>query len=217
MPRAAPILVPMLFMLSMTALGACGTTGVYGDWDAPTEFRFASLTEKEAQDFADVFEANNVEYTREDTRDEVVYRAEGIGSTWHLARIMHSIDKKAKKLRIESELDVVTISYAGLNTSASSSLTVTINVPRGASACIADGPKRTPWRPVPVSGNGTWKGEVKQDGVVATLDGWVYVAATRDGEFFRYSRVNIITGQEQRISFKELREAGLKEPKDCSR
>lgn len=204
-----------LCALSFTLAG-CGMTGVYGDWDAPTEFRFASLTENETNDFAQVFERHEVVYTREDTREHIVFRVQQIDSTWHLTRIMHSLRKKARQLNIESDLETVAFEYGGLNTSAVARVTVSITVPRGASACIADGPARDPWRSVNVSRNGTWTGEVNQSGIVAEQDGWVYVAATRDGEFHRYFRVNVITGQQQRVDYATVRGAGLEQPKGCA-
>jgi len=188
---------------------------VYSDWNVPTEFRFASLTESETGEIASVFTYHGLEYSREDTRDYVLFHVDGIESTWHLARVMHGIEKKADELRIEAPVEYAQIGYGGLNTNASTVTTVSIAVPRGASACIADGSDREPWQPVLVKADGTWSGEVRTDGVVADLEGWVYVAATRDGEFYRYFRVNVLTKQQQRVDFTAVRKAGLKEPENC--
>ncbi len=204
-------------LILFALLGACGTTGVYYDWDVPTTFRFASITQHETGEIAGVFEHHGLRFQREDTRDSVVFSVEDIQSTWHLARVMHAIKKKADDLNVEVPLEAVTFEYGGLNTSAMTRTSIEISVPRGASACIADGSDRDPWRPVKTDDNGLWTGEVRTDGTVADNDGWVYVAATRDGEFYRYFRVNVLTKQQQVVSFSEVRSAGLSAPEGCSR
>lgn len=206
----------LIAIASCAALTACGTTGVYYDWQVPTTFRFASLTEAETGEIEAVFDHHDLVHTREDSRDHVVFHVDGIESTWHLARVMHAINDKSKELRIEVPLEAVTFEYGGLNTSAMTTTAIRVNVPRGATACIADGSDREPWRPVKPNRDGVWEGEVRTDGVVAANDGWVYVAATRDGQFFRYFRVNVLTKQQQVMTYNDVRSAGLKEPKGCS-
>jgi len=207
----------LLSIILLATLTACGTTGVYYDWDVPTTFRFASLTQFETDEIAGVFEHHGLRFQREDTRDSVVFLVEDIESTWHLARVMHAIENRADAMNVEIPLDSVTFEYGGLNTSAMTTTSIEVSVPRGASACIADGSDRDPWRPVRTDDDGLWSGEVRTDGIVSDNDGWVYVAATRDGEFYRYFRVNVLTKQQQVVSFNDIRSAGLAAPEGCSR
>ena len=214
-------LTPVIRLLFLCALGpsraGCGMSGIYGTWDAPTEFRVTSLTESERDAFKTVLEECGVTPEPADTREYIGFRVTDIDSTWHLARIRRAIERKSKELRLASTLELVTFEYGGINANASARATVRISVSRGASACIADGPARDPWRSVNVSNNGTWEGEVRQDGIVSEQDGWVFVAATQDGELFRFFRVNVLTGQQTPSNYVEIREAGLDAPTGCGR
>ena len=54
-------LLTIALMAGASVFSGCGTTGVYRDWDAPTEFRFASLTENEADAYQSVFDHHEVD------------------------------------------------------------------------------------------------------------------------------------------------------------
>jgi len=217
MGRLSPVIRLLCVCACSLSPVGCGMTGVYGEWDAPTEFRFASLTENEREEFKTILEDCGVTPEPVDSTEYIGFRVEDIDSTWHLARILRAIERTSKDLRLASELELVTFEYGGLNASASARATVRITVSRGASACIADGPAGNPWRSVRVSEQGIWEGEVRQDGIVDEQDGWVFVAATKDGELFRFFRVNVLTGQQKQSNYVEIREAGLDTPAGCGR
>lgn len=178
-------------------------------WNAPTTFRFAGLRESDAPIIERVFRDRKHTFRR--TGDApITYEVTSITTVRELAFVRESLDQAAKSRHLDLPLERATIDYGGLDALGTAQTTVRIEVSPGAEAYIADGVAGVPWRRVPVSG-GRWSGPVRTDGMVRGFGGLLYIAARRN-DVTQYYRLNILTGQQEHVSFVEFKETGLPEP-----
>lgn len=207
-PRKATV-VAILAALALT-LGACSRPRSYINWNAPTTFRFKGLTDSQAPAVEQIFRDHRVSYRRSDD-SPIEYQIDGITKVRDLAFLLQDLRRATRAASIDAPFENATLEFGGIAAYGDVTTSIKVTVSPGAAAWIADGPQGARWRPIPVSSRGTWQGNVRTDGLVAREGGWVYIAAQRGG-IFRYYRVNVLSKDQERISYADVRAIGLSEP-----
>jgi hypothetical protein len=202
------IIATALLLLTLT-LSACNKTTPI-PWNADTEFRFAGLMSDDSHLVERVF-ANHELAFHQTADSPITYQVSGISTVRQLAYVHADLRTLSRERRIPMPLESAALNFGGLAATGSALTSITVKVTPGAHALIADRTADAPWRLVNVDSRGKWEGHVNTKGIVAHNNGWVYIAAVRD-DINRYYRVNILTSQQEHISFTTLRSAGLSEP-----
>ena len=168
-----------------------------------TTFAFEGLPSGGEERLEAVFERHGLSWEKEG-RTNVVYAVDGIGGAWEFrtvaARLQHTINKHDLDVRLVTvRLDYFGVTARGGETETFISVTAT----PGAVIWIADRDRAAPWRRATGVQRGEWRGEVRTDGVVADVGGWVYAAVVA-GESVRYLRINVVTRAEERVLGRDL-------------
>lgn len=187
-------------------------------------YQFGGITEADAPRIEAVFRDQGLKYRRVDPPigaagskpgakgTGIAYEVAGIDSTMHFQSVQKSIAAAAEDLRVDLPLERAVLVYGGLEARGAVATVVEVTVTPGARAWVADGDGKAVWREVKVDRKGIWKGPVNSKGFVQRNGGWLYIAANRS-DFFRYSRVNVITGERETVSFNDFLKLGIDEPK----
>lgn len=201
----ASVLTPACSSDSAQTTRSTSTPARSSDWNAPTTYRFATLSLADAPKIETVFRRADLLYRR--TSDKpLTYELTGLRSASDVARLNAELARAA-----DIPFETATLTFGGLDPAASAYTNAEVKVSPGAEAFVADGDSTAPWRRVFVDKNGSWRGLVNTRGTVKAKGGWLYVAATKDG-YTRYSRVNIATRSAESLSFVRFKDSNLPEP-----
>jgi hypothetical protein len=179
-------------------------------WGATTRYRFSGLTESDAPAFERMFKERGLGVRRV-ADAPITFEVTGIDSTLDFQSVQKGIAALAAERKIDLPLESVVLSYGGLQAAGDVATIVEVTASPGSRAFVADGPPRKPWREVPLDRAGKWKGPVTTSGAVQDAGGWLYIAATR-GDFFRYSRVHVISKAQEAVTFTQFKATNFEEP-----
>lgn len=194
---------------AVVAMSGCSSgAGLKG----PTVLEFRGLRPQDADTMESMLVGAKLRVVRKDGPQGTTFETKDITSAKQLGNVHDEILSLARERQIEMSFEGSTLRYSSLTASGTAMTTATIQASPGATAYIADQDDKNPWRLIRLDGSGRWQGAVRTGGRISSQGGWLCVAFTRDGQLFRYLRVNVLTGEQENASYTQIKNAGLSEP-----